>query len=484
MKNKRGINKNDVFHIMVILGFLAINFVLAKHHELWRDEAQAWLLVRDCTFRHLVEMMQSEGHPFLWHMMLLPFVRAGFSPDIMKYISLLVVTAGVAVMVRYAPFHPLIKLLVCGLCTYYLPDVARSYCVVVFVLFSVAVLYSGRHEHCMLYGILLYLLTQIHLIMEGAAIALITLYLLEVLQDRGYRKNKKQYLPVIMGMLGILQLIWILWGADTHSASDRIWSHVFAIPKVLWDAYGAVLAEIFYEKLAFMILPVQILTVLLLVLLLISWKQYGKELWIMLCMLGAQTVIAGYITNSNKQRSLCVITGFVFLLWLIRDKAGCEKRRMRERFVPVCNVVLVILCIGCLLPTIYQNAKRDIYDPYSDAGHIAEVLKEKGYEDALILTPHEYLTGALLCYLPEAAGYSVANEKYYTYIDWRDDTSDQITQEQFVKVAEEQKKRYRHVIFLTCIYIYPQGFDTNSVSILYKSYGNEMTEEAFYVCEM
>ena len=58
-----------------------LSFILC--HENWRDEAQAWLLARDLSIPELFEQMSYEGHPCLWHLLLMPLVRLG-----LPYISM------------------------------------------------------------------------------------------------------------------------------------------------------------------------------------------------------------------------------------------------------------------------------------------------------------------------------------------------------------------------------------------------------------
>ena len=37
------------------------------HHEIWRDEAQVWLVVRDLNLFGIIDHVRIEGHPLLWY---------------------------------------------------------------------------------------------------------------------------------------------------------------------------------------------------------------------------------------------------------------------------------------------------------------------------------------------------------------------------------------------------------------------------------
>ncbi|MCG9132637.1 hypothetical protein J5I95_13245, partial [Candidatus Poribacteria bacterium] len=71
--------------------FLAVGAFTASHHEMWRDEIQAWLLARDSTsIFNLFAHLKYEGHPGLWHLCLMPLSRITHSPVVMQMFHLLI----------------------------------------------------------------------------------------------------------------------------------------------------------------------------------------------------------------------------------------------------------------------------------------------------------------------------------------------------------------------------------------------------------
>ena len=82
------------------------------HHELWRDELQHWMLVRDSTGPlDLFRNMKYETIPKLWHLLLLPVTRLTSSPAGMQILHWAIASTAVFVVARYAPFGPLQKIL-------------------------------------------------------------------------------------------------------------------------------------------------------------------------------------------------------------------------------------------------------------------------------------------------------------------------------------------------------------------------------------
>jgi hypothetical protein len=103
----------------VLLLYTALLVVGMAHHEMWRDELQAWQLVRDAASPAAVlHAMRYEGHPAIWHLLLFVASRVTKAPVAMQVVHALVAVAGVAIFLRLAPFAlPLRALLALG----YLP---------------------------------------------------------------------------------------------------------------------------------------------------------------------------------------------------------------------------------------------------------------------------------------------------------------------------------------------------------------------------
>ena len=72
---------------------------------MWADEIQAWLLSRDSDgVADLLGNLQYEGHPPLWHLLLMPLTRLTNNPAIMQWAHWVIAVTAVYVIVRHAPF--------------------------------------------------------------------------------------------------------------------------------------------------------------------------------------------------------------------------------------------------------------------------------------------------------------------------------------------------------------------------------------------
>lgn len=91
--------------VVLFVAAAIIGIVTTCYHEMWRDESQAFLLVRDS--KNLWDLWQNvryEGHPILWHLIL--FVAYHLYPSIyvIQVVHVLIGLAVVALLVFYSPF--------------------------------------------------------------------------------------------------------------------------------------------------------------------------------------------------------------------------------------------------------------------------------------------------------------------------------------------------------------------------------------------
>ena len=156
--------------------FLAVGTFTASHHEMWRDEIQAWLLARDSTsVFNLFAHLKYEGHPGLWHLCLMPLSRINDSPVMMQMFHLLIAGATVYIFVRYAPFNWFQKLLFCFgyFVLYEYAIVARNYALGMLLITVFCVLFRERYKRFIWVGCVLFLLahTSVHALIVTIAIA-------------------------------------------------------------------------------------------------------------------------------------------------------------------------------------------------------------------------------------------------------------------------------------------------------------------------
>ena len=208
-------NKSILLWIL-FAGYLIFNGILLSRHELWRDEANVWLLARDTAPWQLFNEIKYQGHPCLWYLLVMPFAKLGLPFQTISIISLMIMAAAASIFVKEAPFSMVTKAvcLFSPIFSYYYPVVARNYCLIAVFLILLTYWYPRRHEYSILYGLMLGLLVQADTIALWAAGIISVMWLWEGTYNGCRHKNWKTlktslkglWIPTISFVFLILQL--------------------------------------------------------------------------------------------------------------------------------------------------------------------------------------------------------------------------------------------------------------------------------------
>lgn len=150
--------ENGLIALFFGLGLLGI-----LNHEIWRDEAQAWLIARDSSsLGELYDNTRYEGHPMLWHACLFLIARWTHNPFAMQIFHLLLAVGSVVLIVKKSPFSLVQKGLLSFsyLLFYEYSVISRNYAIGVFLTFLFCVLYARRNPVYWLLALVLALIAN------------------------------------------------------------------------------------------------------------------------------------------------------------------------------------------------------------------------------------------------------------------------------------------------------------------------------------
>ena len=156
------------YAIAVSALFLILGGFIAWHHEMWRDEMQAWLIARDSAspIEVLYHLNRYDGHPGLWHLCLYVLKLITRSPIIMQPFHLIIAAISAYVFLRFSPFTRLQKtLFVFGYLPFYeYAILCRNYALGVLLLFLFCALFRNWRRKLPLLGFILLLMahTSVH----------------------------------------------------------------------------------------------------------------------------------------------------------------------------------------------------------------------------------------------------------------------------------------------------------------------------------
>jgi len=157
-----------------LAGYCLLVGYATRHHQPWADEAQAWLIVRDCSLREVfMHRLHYEGTPGLWSLVLWLLMRLHVSYTGMRWFCAVAATAGVAVWLRWSPFPRWLRLLFpfTFFIAYQYAVLSRSYVLFPLLTFCACALLDKqiRKPRPLLFALVLALLAN--LCMYGAAMA-------------------------------------------------------------------------------------------------------------------------------------------------------------------------------------------------------------------------------------------------------------------------------------------------------------------------
>jgi hypothetical protein len=102
-----------------VLPFILFFLVQLAHHQMWRDETNAWeLAVHSPTPRALFQYARYEAHPYLWYLLLWIVSRVSVSLIALKGVAAVIGLGNYLVLALWSPFSRVEKVLL--FCGYYI----------------------------------------------------------------------------------------------------------------------------------------------------------------------------------------------------------------------------------------------------------------------------------------------------------------------------------------------------------------------------
>ena len=331
--------KCDVITLIIYLfGVCTVSYF----HEPWFDEAQSWAIARSGTIKEILfDIPHYEGHPPLWHLILVPFAKLGAPYELsLAAVNIFFMTLAVAVLLFKSPFPKLIRCLLPFnfFLFYQYGVVSRPYCILVLAIFLAAVCYKNRNEHPVKYLLCLALMCAVHsygLIIAGC---LCIVWLIEIFTEykksgkiAGILKARRCWLMFCLLIFAMLVMAAIVpdenvylggkMSSETEKKFDFSCINILFCFVIFSDSiitsffnYAGVPSEIASQ------IPVIVVSILL-VALFVTITYRNKKLLTFLLPYGVLSIFGSFVYISPHH--IGVITAFViFVLWIIVDESG------------------------------------------------------------------------------------------------------------------------------------------------------------------
>lgn len=403
--SKREMYKKKGYIILIALfaGYLIFNGILLVGHELWRDEANVWLLSRDTTPWQLIGEIKYQGHPCLWYLVVMPFAKIGLPFPAISVLSFTVMAAAAGVFIWQAPFSPVTKAvcLISPIFSYYYPVVARNYCLTALLLILLAYYYPRRNGKRIMYGILLGLLVQTDTIALIIAGLVSVMWLLESVQARKFWETaaKGLWIPLASFFLLIVQFLNVsdspAYTLHSHSLGEMLREIRNFSLHILTRMTGQ--GEKFDLFLILLFLAVGVL---------LSYKL--RNPLPVLVVVGEflyQVIFTIVVYQLHIWHYISICFTLIWFLWL-----GCRKENdiVCDRRIELSGQILAEALLVLLGVTMFirWNAAEEsssldnaLYGLYSDGVHVADYISKKVGPEEIIVSVDVPEASTVLAYL-------------------------------------------------------------------------------------
>ncbi|MCH5255710.1 MAG: hypothetical protein J1D87_00395 [Lachnospiraceae bacterium] len=425
--------KNKSILLWVLFaGYLIFNGILLFRHELWRDEANVWLLARDTTPWQLFNEIKYQGHPCLWYLLVMPFAKLGLPFQTISIISLMIMTAAAGIFVKEAPFSMVTKAvcLFTPIFSYYYPVVARNYCLIAVFLIILAHCYHRRNEYSISYGLMLGLLVQTDTIALWAAGMISLMWLWEGTYNGFKYKNwkifknslKGLWIPLISFVLLLLQFLGV---ANSPAYGINMLPLKEMIAEIRNFSYY-ILTRMTGQGQGFDLL---LMLLFLAAGILLSWKI--KNPFPMIVPAGElmyQAVFSIVVYQLHIWHYIAICFTLIWFLWLgcqpdnrdVMPAGEAEEKRKWNLRIALCGritseILLILLGITMFFrwnyPEEVSSLDNALHGLYSDGVHVAEYISDNIEKEEVIISTDIPEASTVLAYLGKDYSFYYAGSK-------------------------------------------------------------------------
>ncbi len=434
----RKISLSDISLSWIVTGVFFITALSGiLHHEMWRDEFQAWMIVKAShNLTELFHNIRYEGHPFVWFIILYGLKYISTKAIIMQITHVLIASASVFFITRYAPFTKLQRtMLAFGYFTLFeYALISRNYAIGMFFVVLFCTLYI-KNKPMLWQAVVLFLLanTSIYglIISGGLAFFILIEQLINQYKSLNYKKGLLLVSCAIIVILGFL-LSWnqIQPPADSSFPVDwpdglerdrlklvltTFFTTIFPISKLQLTEFWN--TNLFWNDFHFSSSVINGYVFLSLCLLaIVSLYFYSKNKAVGIAFIATIIVLMllFYITNRLFYRYTGSLFVSLIAFWWL---AELNQSKVKNKILNVSFKILVFSLLIIQLILGMHAWSKDISKPFSNARETAQYIQQEGFDKEFLFGSTDFIISSLSeiinkpIYYPEIEGYA-------TYMIW------------------------------------------------------------------
>lgn len=476
-------------------------------HTMWRDEGQAWLIARDRpSLINLIATINYEGTPALWHTCLYIFNHLLNLPwiSMLLWHSALNIAA-VYLFIKKTNFHFITKLLFCGsyLIAYEYNIIARSYVLILLLLFIWALLFNERFSKQNYYAVVLGLLAQtsafgflISVVLGGNYLCELLLSIIRSGKHKVMLNHLKRILiPTLIIIFGLIFAYWQMRQSPDsayHFASFA--DHGYALERLIRimfrgstaitpDILYAINARFLFDLLYTTNLEVYLGLMVLIAAIALMFKKV-KIGWMYLETLVVLGIFYWYTFHFYGQMNALRYWGIFFVLFLsFSIVINSELKRLKQS-----NLALEVFIILLLLLQVCRSFilfPEETNRRYSSGKEMAQyLLAHDLVKTSNVAIYPAYTAAAILPYLPNNVRfYFPENAMWGSYMLWSRQWSNNQNMGysgMLAKVMADKNLNHQIEYFITNERI-TVPWCKAKVDLIYNWSGSVMRDENFYL---
>ncbi|MAT43643.1 MAG: hypothetical protein CL609_15000 [Anaerolineaceae bacterium] len=453
-KNARSNKKTIHFTLIFLSIWLVLVVYTETQHEFWRDEVRAFSLVQEIQSpSDFYNLLQYEGHPFLWYVLLFIGKSIINTPLWLPILGVSIAFLAVCLFMFYAPFPLWTRLLFLfsSISLYEYSVMARNYGISMLLLFVIAILYKKRFSQPYPLALALFFLanTNVHSLIFVGLICLVWVW--DFFRNQRPLTFKKQlvflYLPLLIVFVGIvLCLVYIYPKENSILVTNNINLEPLVIIKTLLrtitesnTTFSKLFPESFPGWITILVLPLMAVGLM-------------KRPAYMLAAFGAQTLMGAtfLLVYSGKFRHQALYVVFiVFLYWLFLDSL---KNKKITGFPGLAFKVGYSAFTVLLIGNVFLNQTtvwKEITTPASASKQFGEFLANSPeYNNAIILAEPDYMMESLPYYVNNKI-YIPREQRFGKTVSWANDAETSLSLGELIQIGEALKQEYEQPVLIT-----------------------------------
>ncbi len=440
------LSRSRIVLICLFAVYAVLTLIGAFNHEIWYDEAQAWCIARDNDIPGIIEQIQFEGHPPLWFLLLHIFAASGYPVQTLPFISWIITSVTAALFLWKAPFNNVFKgiVLFSGGFMFYLSVQSRVYCLITLFLVLMAMLYPKRNERPLLWGLLVALMANTHVMMSGF-IGIMGIFMIIDLFRLWKSSSAKLNIMRLAGLaasgLGVLCMILpIFTSLDKINGGGGITANtvvpaivrIFAcFPDIAFNAFLDGNTGLINTELCSVI---KLIGALILVLAIIELRHYRRAFITALFFTAFYMVVCCIMWYTLPARAFCFLFVLVFCFWTGKENETpvCREPKLLSMDISPAGRKITeklwrldqrfdrnfcaLLCAfyAAAIPMGLFVLGADYATDYSQSRNAADYIRDNLPEDSVIVVKNDIFSH-VSAYLPGWKFYSLNYSEYESY---------------------------------------------------------------------